>query len=130
MRTESVIRTNIVIDDQLMADALKATGLNNKKKAVGEGLSLRSDKGIFSVVENLGLSAVVKETQRYRKRRATCCESSTPCVRFLAALLGIRAIPKIQQLGVLPAPVAICRTLLIWATASLNSSRQHTKAVR
>ena len=34
------MRTNIVIDDQLMADALKATGLNTKKEAVEEGLKL------------------------------------------------------------------------------------------
>jgi len=32
------MRTNIVIDDKLMADALKATGLKTKKEAVEEGL--------------------------------------------------------------------------------------------
>ena len=32
------MRTNIVIDDQLMAEALKATGLATKKQAVEEGL--------------------------------------------------------------------------------------------
>ena len=36
----NVMRTNIVIDDQLMADALKATGLSTKKEAVEEGLRL------------------------------------------------------------------------------------------
>jgi len=34
------MRTNIVIDDKLMADALKATGLNTKKEAVEQGLRL------------------------------------------------------------------------------------------
>jgi Arc/MetJ family transcription regulator len=34
------MRTNIVIDDQLMADALKATGLDTKKEVVEEGLKL------------------------------------------------------------------------------------------
>ena len=34
------MRTNIVIDDNLMADALKATGLRTKKEAVEEGLKL------------------------------------------------------------------------------------------
>ena len=34
------MRTNIVIDDKLMADALKATGFNTKKEAVEEGLKL------------------------------------------------------------------------------------------
>ena len=32
------MRTNIVIDDQLMNDALKITGLQTKKEAVEEGL--------------------------------------------------------------------------------------------
>lgn len=32
------MRTNIVIDDQLMDDALKASGLHTKKEAVEEGL--------------------------------------------------------------------------------------------
>ena len=34
------MRTNIVIDDKLMSDALKATGLATKKEAVEEGLKL------------------------------------------------------------------------------------------
>ncbi|MCA2671955.1 MULTISPECIES: type II toxin-antitoxin system VapB family antitoxin [unclassified Microcystis] len=32
------MRTNIIIDDQLMADALKATGLKTKQEAVELGL--------------------------------------------------------------------------------------------
>jgi Arc/MetJ family transcription regulator len=35
-----VMRTNIVIDDQLMNDALKATGLRTKKEAVELGLKM------------------------------------------------------------------------------------------
>lgn len=34
------MRTNIVIDDQLMEKALKSTGLRTKKEAVEEGLRL------------------------------------------------------------------------------------------
>jgi len=34
------MRTNIVIDDKLMSDALKATGLTTKKEAVELGLKL------------------------------------------------------------------------------------------
>ena len=34
------MRTNIVIDDDLMADALKATGLGTKREAVEQGLKL------------------------------------------------------------------------------------------
>ena len=32
------MRTNIVIDDQLMRDSLKATGLKTKREVVEEGL--------------------------------------------------------------------------------------------
>jgi Arc/MetJ family transcription regulator len=32
------MRTNIVIDDKLMQDALRATGLKTKREAVEEGL--------------------------------------------------------------------------------------------
>jgi Arc/MetJ family transcription regulator len=32
------VRTNIVIDDKLMRDALRATGLKTKREAVEEGL--------------------------------------------------------------------------------------------
>ncbi len=34
------MRTNIVIDDSLMMDALKFTGLNTKREAVEEGLKV------------------------------------------------------------------------------------------
>jgi Arc/MetJ family transcription regulator len=34
------MRTNIVIDDRLMDDALKATGIATKKEAVEQGLKL------------------------------------------------------------------------------------------
>ena len=34
------MRTNIVIDDKLMADALKASGLSSKKEALEQGLKL------------------------------------------------------------------------------------------
>jgi Arc/MetJ family transcription regulator len=51
------MRTNIVIDDKLMADALKATGLQTKKEAVEEGLKalirLRKQADIRSLRGNL-----------------------------------------------------------------------------
>ncbi|HOQ42503.1 MAG TPA: type II toxin-antitoxin system VapB family antitoxin [Smithellaceae bacterium] len=34
------MRTNVVIDDKLMASALKASGLRTKKSAIEEGLKL------------------------------------------------------------------------------------------
>jgi Arc/MetJ family transcription regulator len=33
-----IMRTNIVIDDKLMRDTLRATGLKTKREAVDEGL--------------------------------------------------------------------------------------------
>ena len=38
--TETTVKTNIVIDDQLVADALEATGLGTKKEAVEGELKL------------------------------------------------------------------------------------------
>ncbi|HEY2016799.1 MAG TPA: type II toxin-antitoxin system VapB family antitoxin [Bryobacteraceae bacterium] len=35
-----MLRTNIVIDDQLMQETLRATGLKTKREAVEEGLRL------------------------------------------------------------------------------------------
>ena len=35
-----IMRTNIVIDDKLMRDTLRATGLKTKREAVEEGLRL------------------------------------------------------------------------------------------
>lgn len=35
-----MVRTNIVIDDELMADALKMTGLKTKREAVELGLKI------------------------------------------------------------------------------------------
>lgn len=34
------MRTNIVIDDKLMTDALKVSGLSTKKEAIEQGLKL------------------------------------------------------------------------------------------
>lgn len=47
------MRTNIVIDDQLMADALKATGLNTKKEAVELGLKLLVKRNQQRDIRNL-----------------------------------------------------------------------------
>ena len=47
------MRTNIVIDDQLMADALKATGLNTKKEAVELGLQLLVKRNEQRDIRNL-----------------------------------------------------------------------------
>jgi len=39
------MRTNIVIDDKLMNDALKVTGYSTKKEAVEQGLKLLVNRG-------------------------------------------------------------------------------------
>ena len=59
----TIVRTNIEIDDSLMADALEATGLSTKKEAVELGLkaliklnkqaSIRSLKGKLKWEGNL-----------------------------------------------------------------------------
>ena len=59
----AIVRTNIEIDDSLMADALEATGLSTKKEAVELGLkaliklnkqaSIRSLKGKLKWEGNL-----------------------------------------------------------------------------
>jgi len=40
IHTRPTMRTNIVIDDKLMSEALKVTGLSTKKEAVELGLKL------------------------------------------------------------------------------------------
>lgn len=40
VHTVKEMRTNIVIDDRLMDDALKVTGITTKKEAVEQGLKL------------------------------------------------------------------------------------------
>ena len=47
------MRTNIVIDDKLMSDALKATGLNTKKEAVEQGLILLIQKNKQQAIRTL-----------------------------------------------------------------------------
>jgi len=47
------MRTNIVIDDRLMSDALEATGLKTKKEAVELGLKLLVKKNKQQAVRNL-----------------------------------------------------------------------------
>ena len=50
IRRYTSMRTNIVIDDKLMRDTLRATGLKTKREAVEEGLRtllrLRKQEGI------------------------------------------------------------------------------------
>ena len=47
------MRTNIVIDDRLMSDALEATGLKTKKEAVEQGLKLLVKKNKQEALRNL-----------------------------------------------------------------------------
>ncbi len=59
------MRTNIVIDDKLMADALRATGLATKKEAVEEGLKalirLKKQANIRSLKGKLKWEGDLKE---------------------------------------------------------------------
>jgi Arc/MetJ family transcription regulator len=47
------MRTNIVIDDDLMAQALKATGLETKKDVVEQGLKLLVMRGKQQSIRSL-----------------------------------------------------------------------------
>lgn len=47
------MRANIVIDDKLMAEALKATGLSTKKEAIEQGLQLLIQRNKQQVIRNL-----------------------------------------------------------------------------
>lgn len=57
------MRTNIIIDDTLMADVLKATGVKSKREAVELGLKallmlLHSDKDFQLFQQFMGLQIV------------------------------------------------------------------------
>jgi Arc/MetJ family transcription regulator len=47
------MRTNIVIDDKLMADALKASGYSTKKEAVEQALKLLVRRSQQQQIRNL-----------------------------------------------------------------------------
>ena len=47
------MKTNIVIDDKLMADALKTTGYSTKKEAVEQGLRLLVKRGEQQKIRDL-----------------------------------------------------------------------------
>ena len=47
------MRTNIVIDDQLMDEALKASGYETKKEAVEQGLKLLVQRSKQQQIRNL-----------------------------------------------------------------------------
>jgi len=47
------MRTNIVIDDKLMTDALKASGLSTKKEAAELGLKLLVRRGQQQAIRKL-----------------------------------------------------------------------------
>ncbi len=47
------MRTNIVIDDKLMKDALKVTGYSTKKEAVEQGLKLLVIRGEQQKIRDL-----------------------------------------------------------------------------
>lgn len=61
------MRTNIVIDDKLMRDALKATGLKTKKEAVELGLQtlvqLRQQADIRKLRGKLNWEGNLKESR-------------------------------------------------------------------
>lgn len=67
----STMRTNIVIDDGLMKDALKATGLKTKKEAVELGLQtlirLNRQAGIKKFRGKLAWEGNLRESRSLRR---------------------------------------------------------------
>ncbi len=65
-----MMRTNIVIDDKLMNDALKATGLTTKKEAVEMGLKvlvrLKKQERIRKFKGNLSWEGDLSEMRKTR----------------------------------------------------------------
>lgn len=71
------MRTNIIIDDNLMSDALKASGLKTKKEVVEEGLkaliklrkqeNIRSLQGRLTWEGDLDSMRADKDSRRYQR---------------------------------------------------------------
>jgi Arc/MetJ family transcription regulator len=74
MRTASM-RTNIEIDDKLMAQALKLTGLPTKRAAVEEGLKLmirlRKQAQALKALRGLGWQGDLDKMRRDRPLRSS-----------------------------------------------------------
>jgi Arc/MetJ family transcription regulator len=71
--SEAAMRTNIDIDDTLMAQVLKATGLKTKKAAVEEGLRtvlrLRQQEGILKLAGKVRWTGDLNESRKGRNAR-------------------------------------------------------------
>jgi Arc/MetJ family transcription regulator len=69
------MRTNIEIDDKLMAQALKLTGLPTKRAAVEEGLKLmirlRKQAQALKALRGLGWEGDLDEMRRDRPLRSS-----------------------------------------------------------
>ncbi len=65
------MRTNIEIDDELMAQAMRLTGLSTKRAAVEEGLRLlvriRKQAKALKALEGLGWEGVLDEMRQGRR---------------------------------------------------------------
>jgi Arc/MetJ family transcription regulator len=69
-RVEAAVRTNIEIDDKLMARALKATGLSSKRAVVEEGLRLLVKlRGQAKVRESFGKYPMHNDLEESRQGR-------------------------------------------------------------
>ena len=62
------MRTNIIIDDNLMQQTLQATGIKTKKEAVEQGLKLRLHKSQQQKIPERNLSAAHQREPENRRR--------------------------------------------------------------
>ncbi len=67
------MRTNVVIDDKLMKEALKATGLKTKRAAIEEGLRtlvrLRGQRAILDLAGKVQWTGDLSESRKGRNTR-------------------------------------------------------------
>jgi len=67
------MRTNVVIDDKLMKEALKATGLKTKRAAIEEGLRalirLRGQRAILDLAGKVHWTGDLGESRKGRNTR-------------------------------------------------------------
>jgi Arc/MetJ family transcription regulator len=75
VREPASMRTNIEIDDKLMAQALKLTGLPTKRAVVEEGLKLtvrlRKQAQGLKALRGLGWEGDIGEMRRARRSRSS-----------------------------------------------------------
>ncbi len=90
------MRTNIVIDDKLMAAAMEAGGFSTKKEAVEEGLRLLARRKAYQQLLALGgqLQWAGDDSVDWRTTPADALAVQEPPVRYAAGAAGTASTGK------------------------------------